>query len=661
MQNLQRRPSGIYVFRLIVPKALRLALGKSEVIISTGTRELALAKLVASAHAAKWRAKFFQATALMQSCTTLQMNDAEIIRLAEGSPVLNWGGLLPFTQISKLTGLSQVDLLRMVRRGKLHLYLEMRVTLGYLLSSDDLELQDPELGTAGGFVLPGPNQMPSSAIRKQHQGKACVDRLDLPGVCDAIESGHEIVLVCMRLTTDGHGELFVPDEPVRVTTVEFVLDATEVEAMRRALAATLDPDRVKSARASMSPVVLPAKMNHHAGKRFLDGLQDYAQLHLTGQVQSKDEQKRISNGIAMFTELMGNMVLSDISPADLRQFRDVELRNVPAHENRVRLQFKTTTLRDSIAAVADKNWPKISPKARELRMQWIAGMFRWLKKQGWIVDNPMAALEGESVQTLAEKRSARRLNEVSRVPFTPEDLNTLFSASWFKTGGGELTRAGTYREFSPHYFWLPLIAVYQGARINEICQLFLEDIDRDESQTWYIDFVESNDGQRLKNRASVRRVPIHSELIRLGLVEWVTALRDAEHERLFPELLYDEGKGYSKAAVKWFSGYKARLGFGTDGTKTFHSFRHTFTSRLPAANNEATGRLHRQLVGHERGSDVHVSTYMHDVAPRDAIELLSRLDVVLPLIHPFNIEAGLQALSDAMNRKNRVHGARPLP
>lgn len=655
MQNLQRRPSGIYVFRLVIPQALRASLGKNEVIISTGTRDLGVAKLLASAHAAKWRAQFFQATALQRSCATNLMNDAEITRLAEGSPVLHWGGLLPLTQVSNLTGLSQFELLRQVRGGKLHLFFEPRSTLGHLLQPEALEMLDPALGPAGGFVMPPLNRLPSSAIRKQHQGNVRVDSLDIPDVCDAIESGQEVVLLCARLL-DAPDHLYLPDEPYRVQADRFVLDAAEVETLRRALAATIDPEKVKSARAAVSAAVPAARLTPHAGKRYLDGLKEYADILLPQQVHSEAEQKRISNGIALFAELMGNMVLADIRPPDLRRFRDNELRKIPEHENRVRLKFKTTNLRESIAAVSGTDWPMMSPKARELRMQWIAGMFRWLKKQGWIEDNPMAALEGESVLSVAEKKSARRESEQSREPFTNNDLGRLFSTSWFQKGKGELTRAGTYREFSPYYFWLPLIGVYQGARINEICQLFLEDIGQDAEGTWFINFDESQDGQRLKNRASVRRVPAHPELIRLGLVQWVEALQNEGHERLFPELSYDKGKGYSKAAVKWFSGYKARLGFGTDGTKSFHSFRHTFTSKLPAAHDEVTGRLHRQLVGHERGSDVHVRTYLHDVKPGDAIGFLSRLAVALPPIHPFDIEAGLRALRDAMDRKNRGRG-----
>jgi len=46
MQNLFRRPSGIYVLRIVVPALLRHVYKKREVAASTGTRELALQRLL---------------------------------------------------------------------------------------------------------------------------------------------------------------------------------------------------------------------------------------------------------------------------------------------------------------------------------------------------------------------------------------------------------------------------------------------------------------------------------------------------------------------------------------------------------------------------------------------------------------------------------------
>ena len=141
----------------------------------------------------------------------------------------------------------------------------------------------------------------------------------------------------------------------------------------------------------------------------------------------------------------------------------------------------------------------------------------------------MAALEGESVRTLAEKKRERTAED-RREPFSAEDLNTLFKATWFETGRGVLTRQNTYREFLPYYYWLPLIGIYQGARINEICQLYLDDISQDEDGTWGIDINENREDQRLKNKASRRCIPVHPEPPRV--LRRLQPLRRSSHEQV---------------------------------------------------------------------------------------------------------------------------------
>jgi hypothetical protein len=55
VDGIFRRKSGIYSARLVIPRRLRMALGKSELIASTGVRDHALAKAIAGALGASWR------------------------------------------------------------------------------------------------------------------------------------------------------------------------------------------------------------------------------------------------------------------------------------------------------------------------------------------------------------------------------------------------------------------------------------------------------------------------------------------------------------------------------------------------------------------------------------------------------------------------------
>jgi integrase len=135
-------------------------------------------------------------------------------------------------------------------------------------------------------------------------------------------------------------------------------------------------------------------------------------------------------------------------------------------------------------------------------------------------------------------------------------------------------------------FWLPLIAVFSGMRQEEICQLHVEDV-RKAEDVWYFEIT--NQGTRkLKNRSAARRVPLHEELIRLGLLDEVAARRQAGEARLFPQL---EGGGadarLGHAYTKAFTRYRREVGLYQAGLD-FHSFRHSATTFMHEAGVHAT-------------------------------------------------------------------------
>lgn len=127
-------------------------------------------------------------------------------------------------------------------------------------------------------------------------------------------------------------------------------------------------------------------------------------------------------------------------------------------------------------------------------------------------------------------------------------------------------------------FWLPLIAVFSGMRQEEICQLHVEDIRRDEG-VWFID-IHDRPPRKLKNATAVRRVPIHSELIRLGFLTHVDKQRRIRQVRVFPNLEPGGADGrLGHAFTKWFTRYRRDVGVYRAGLD-FHSFRHTATTLM---------------------------------------------------------------------------------
>jgi integrase len=133
---------------------------------------------------------------------------------------------------------------------------------------------------------------------------------------------------------------------------------------------------------------------------------------------------------------------------------------------------------------------------------------------------------------------------------------------------------------------LPLIAVVSGLRQEEIAQLHLEDIRKVDGHLVFD--INARPPRKLKNRNAVRKVPVHSTLLRLGLLEHIKSVRDAEATLLFPNLKpggADERLGHA---------YRKDVGLYRKGLD-FHSLRHTTTTMMQragvpiAAIDELTG------------------------------------------------------------------------
>lgn len=149
-------------------------------------------------------------------------------------------------------------------------------------------------------------------------------------------------------------------------------------------------------------------------------------------------------------------------------------------------------------------------------------------------------------------------------------------------------------------YWVLLIAWYTGLRREEICKLKLDDIGI-EGGIWFFD-IRDTDAGRTKNRASHRLVPFASELDRLGLRDYVRAMRDAGETLLFPELVSASGKqvmgdGFYRL---WWTKIAAHLDFIKPG-QALHAFRHMVGTELKDQHVFEEDRA--DLIGHTQASE----------------------------------------------------------
>lgn len=216
--------------------------------------------------------------------------------------------------------------------------------------------------------------------------------------------------------------------------------------------------------------------------------------------------------------------------------------------------------------------------------------------------------------------------EVTRVPWTDQQLQTLFSQPLHqsyaippeeRSGGG------------PAAYWIPIIGIYTGARIGELAQLRVSDITEADGIP-VIRITDGGESQKVKTSASRRCIPIHSELIRLGLLDYAEGLRQENPSGSLWPLLQNP-----KLMSPWFGRYRKSIpGLGGKWTD-FHSFRHTIRTKLAKARIE--GPVIDTLIGHEgNGGSIGWKVYTHlDTGDlQQAIEQLSYGSIDLPRVYP---------------------------
>ncbi len=124
-------------------------------------------------------------------------------------------------------------------------------------------------------------------------------------------------------------------------------------------------------------------------------------------------------------------------------------------------------------------------------------------------------------------------------------------------------------------FWVPLIALYTGARSGEIIQLYVDDIKEKQDVLYFTLNLEGED-KRLKTSGSERLTPVHPDLVEMGLLKHVEARRTQGELRLFPEMSMGADGYYSSPYPKHYGRFLESINVKKKGKNSFHSFRHNF-------------------------------------------------------------------------------------
>lgn len=304
----------------------------------------------------------------------------------------------------------------------------------------------------------------------------------------------------------------------------------------------------------------------------------------------------VERALADLFELMGDMAADAFDVQQARLLKD-RLSRCPQYFG-LRPEFKGKTLKQVVESGA--TYKTITAVTVNNRLRKLTAFMNWCKANGYMTDNPLA---GMKVMAGSAKEA--------RLSFDRSDLSVL------------LDKENLQREARKHpwRYWLPFLGRATGCRLEELCQLRVDDF-IEHLGIHCIRIDDSQEGQNLKNASSRRVLPLHPALIERGLLQHVESVKATGADRLFPELEAVRGK-LGHAPSKWFGRYKSKLGV-TDPRKTFHSFRHTLIDDLRDAGVQDS--LIKRIAGHEDGS-VTFSIYGSRSPLKAMLEALTQIDL----------------------------------
>ena len=134
--------------------------------------------------------------------------------------------------------------------------------------------------------------------------------------------------------------------------------------------------------------------------------------------------------------------------------------------------------------------------------------------------------------------------------------------------------------FSARWGAIFRIGMFTGMRLGEICNLRQQDIAVIDGVPCFHVRPHLEDGWSPKTAAGTRIIPMHSNLLRM---EGLNLLEDSDEKYLFPDLTVSASGERGDNFARSFSKHKKRLGL--PDAVTFHSFRHTVSTKL--RNQEA--------------------------------------------------------------------------
>ena len=298
-------------------------------------------------------------------------------------------------------------------------------------------------------------------------------------------------------------------------------------------------------------------------------------------IKEIESDKRI---VEEFIEIVGDIDFSSVTKKEVSHYIDVQTKLPPNRK-------KSPKYRDlSIKEVMKLKLPQKetqTPQNINKRLSKLNTFGNWGVRQGLLITNPFSGMK-----FLVKKQPNRRQ------PFTVEELKKILKPETYLKWTINFEHPYKIHKVTNKlpYYWIFLLGIFSGMRTNEMCQLRLSDLKRVD-KIWFM-FVEDSEETRVKTESSIRKVPLHPQLIDMGFIDYVGNLRKKKKSRVFWELNQDRDGFASHVSRHYNQRFLPTVGVWKKHTKVLYCTRPTFINKL--YSEKVDENVIKALVGHEK-------------------------------------------------------------
>jgi integrase len=315
--------------------------------------------------------------------------------------------------------------------------------------------------------------------------------------------------------------------------------------------------------------------------------------HVDGSINQVINQDRTT--IRHFLQVCGDRPVDRYNRGDISKFLET-LRRLPSKYGRSPAD-KGKSIMELIADADASDAPRVAEKTVKRHLAALTQFFQYAVDQGHVKATDHA-------DWLSKHRfKGAGPAKLQRGTWTSDELKRLFSSPIWR-GCDPHFRTQTGPEvIRDSKFWIPLLGLYEGARLEELADLYRRDIEK-EDDVWCIR-ITATETRRLKTKNSQRVIPLHSALIRMGFLQYVIEKAPKPDDPLFPDLApqgVDKKRG--PRFTRFFGHYRKTIGIYREGI-AMHSFRHLVSTRLRNKVNDYEHARHINCItGHsQQGSE----------------------------------------------------------